>query len=349
MRTLGMLLAVALLGGCPEYNLQGDSSIFGEPNPPDMSAPTKTDRIVQITVPAVDVLWVIDNSGSMGEEQDELTDSFEYFISYFLGSGLDWHVGVVSTDMEDGSHRGKLRSANGVNFLDAYTPDPIETFDAMARMGTGGAVYEKGRAAAFTALVTLGDGVNAGFARDDAHLAIIVISDEDDSSGNSPVSLGEFVSWMRSHKPREGMTSFSSIVGDVPGGCEGPPGPDGTPDTVAYSGDEYVAVTDAVGGIFWSICDPNWDAALDELGMQAVGLKREFFLSEVPVEETIEVRVVTDEVEETFDRGLDWAYSRERNSIKFHEYVPDELAEVFIEYQILAAWQPTEDDEESEE
>ena len=66
---------------------------------------------MQVTVPSVDVLWVIDNSCSMTEEQQALTDNFNKFVQYFVGSGLDYHIGVVSTnwDNESGDHRGKLR------------------------------------------------------------------------------------------------------------------------------------------------------------------------------------------------------------------------------------------------
>lgn len=336
MRTLSLILGGLFLVGCQEYEIHGDPDVYGEPNPPDLSTPVVTDRVVQVTVPSVDVLFVIDNSGSMIEEQDALKASFAKFMNYFMGSGLDWHVGVVSTDMVDNSHRGRLREADGVRYLDSSSATPVETFKKMASMGTDGSWDEKGRAAAWAALVLLNDSYNAGFYRDEANLSIVVISDEDDVSGTTPVSKAEFISWLQTHKSREGMTSFSSIVGDVPSGCTGPGGD-------AYPGREYVDTTNAVGGIFHSICDANWDSVLAELGMQAAGLKREFYLSEVPVEDTIDVWVDVDGEEHYFTAGSDYTYSRSRNSITFSEYVPPELAEVYIEYEILAAWQPPED------
>ncbi len=337
MRTISLLLGGLFLVACQEYEFHADPDIYGEPNPPDLSTPVVTDRVVQVTVPSVDVLFVIDNSGSMIEEQTALKDSFPKFINYFVGSGLDWHVGVVSTDMVSNSHRGRLREADGVRYLDGSSPTPVDTFKKMAGMGTNGSYDEKGRAAAWAALVLLKDSYNAGFYRYEANLSIVVISDEDDVSGDSPVSQSEFISWLKTHKAREGMTTFSSIVGDVPNGCSGPGGD-------AYPGRQYVQTTAAVGGIFHSICDANWDSVLAELGMQAAGLKREFYLSEVPVEETIDVWVDVDGEERSFTAGSDWTYSRSRNSVTFNEYVPPELAEVFIEYEILAAWQPPVDE-----
>ena len=80
-----VLFVMGLIGCQSDINLIPDSSLTSTPNPPDLSAVTKEDRIVQVTVPSVDVLWVIDNSCSMIEEQIALTDNFGKFIQYFVG------------------------------------------------------------------------------------------------------------------------------------------------------------------------------------------------------------------------------------------------------------------------
>ena len=88
---------------------------------------------------------------------------------------------------------------------------------------------------------------------------------------------------------------------------------------------------------------------LEELGMQAAGLRREFFLSEVPVEETVSVRIVDDGDELSFERGTDWEYVRSRNSVRFFTYVPNPLSEVFISYSLLSGVQVSEEANESED
>lgn len=119
-------------------------------------------------------------------------------------------------------------------------------------------------------------------------------------------------------------------------------------DTAIETGHEYLAVTEAVGGIEWSICNPNWDQALEELGMQAAGLKREFYLSQVPVVDTVQVRVVENGVEETYERDVDWEYLRSRNSIRFFSYVPNPLSEVLISYDVLSGEKITEEESGTE-
>ncbi len=48
----------------------------------------------------VDILWVIDNSGSMCQEQEILAQNFDLFIDEIDKGNLDFHIGVTTTDME---------------------------------------------------------------------------------------------------------------------------------------------------------------------------------------------------------------------------------------------------------
>src|SRR5688500_6214299 len=94
------LLAAVLATGCTIENRFAE----GPPEWPHSVAPpipgvTQTDSIVQVTTPKVDILWMVDNSCSMYNEQADLTENFPYFMEFFLGSGLDYHVGVVSSDI----------------------------------------------------------------------------------------------------------------------------------------------------------------------------------------------------------------------------------------------------------
>lgn len=48
--------------------------------------------------PNIDLLFVIDNSGSMSRDQQVLADSFNSFISNFTDKNLQYRIGVISTD-----------------------------------------------------------------------------------------------------------------------------------------------------------------------------------------------------------------------------------------------------------
>jgi hypothetical protein len=50
----------------------------------------------------VDILWVLDNSGSMCQEQQRLREKFADFISQFGRKNIDFNIGVTTTHMKQG-------------------------------------------------------------------------------------------------------------------------------------------------------------------------------------------------------------------------------------------------------
>ncbi len=329
-----LVMVLALAMGCSEYNIAQPPNLEVEPNPPGVENPINTDRVVQVTEPAVDVLWVIDNSGSMDDNQAALADNFPSFMDYFLGSGLDYHIGVVSTDMDNqgNGNQGMLREIDGVRFIDTDTPDPMGTYQRMAKMGAGGSSTEKGRAAAYTAIeLRKNEASNIDFIRDgiEAGLHIVVISDENDSSTNNPISKVEFIDYLNTLRDDPELVTFNAIVN--------PPGGGGI-FAELDAGTEYLDITDQVGGLKREIQTGDWAAMLEDLGVQAAGLKREYFLSSLPVVDSIEVWVITpDGSTLPFTKGQDYTYTESRNSVLFETFIPTALSEVYIEYTVLAS------------
>src|SRR5205085_9381823 len=46
----------------------------------------------------IDILWVVDNSGSMNPYQTNLTNNFSSFINNFQNKGYDFHISVTTSD-----------------------------------------------------------------------------------------------------------------------------------------------------------------------------------------------------------------------------------------------------------
>ena len=65
-----------------------------------LARPIQTDRFVQEAEDKVDVLFVVDNSGSMMEEQQSLGQNFAAFLSAAQGQGVDYHIAVTTTGIE---------------------------------------------------------------------------------------------------------------------------------------------------------------------------------------------------------------------------------------------------------
>jgi hypothetical protein len=155
----------------------------------------------------IDLLFVVDNSGSMEAEQNSLIADFETMLAPLqaLEGGLpSLHIGVISTDVgagtacNAGGDGGALQlGTNGCAGLDGrfivdvddgdggrtrnYSGDLGATFACMAQLETAGCGFEHPLESIRQALDPAA-GVNPGFLRDDARLAIIILSDEDDCS-----------------------------------------------------------------------------------------------------------------------------------------------------------------------
>ncbi len=73
-------------------------------NPDDfrVNVPYQCDSYEQLTLRKVDILWVVDTSPSMAQEQTKLAQNFASFITYLTSAQppIDFHLGVITTDTE---------------------------------------------------------------------------------------------------------------------------------------------------------------------------------------------------------------------------------------------------------
>jgi hypothetical protein len=238
--------------------------------------PIQIDTFQQTPNPNVDILWVVDNSGTMSEERTLLGDKFDQFMSSLLASGADYHIGIVSTDTDDPTHSGRLQGSPKV--ITPAIQDPQAAFAANVQIPETPSRSERGLDAVYLALSEdLLAGDNSGFLRANASLFVIVVSDEDDHS----IGSTHFYSrWLEHFKGagNENMVSFSAIVGQAPDGCAG-----------AEAGLRYLQVQGDTAGLFQSICSQDYGQVVEELGINAAGLRRKFYLSELPQPETLRV------------------------------------------------------------
>lgn len=344
---LGLVLAGALLvGACrTESDIIARGTQPGLGEAPEPINPIQVDRILQVNRPAIDVLFVVDNSGSMEQEQANLAANFPQFMNYFLGSGIDYHIGVISTDLVTGSQAGKLQSAMGYRYIDEFTDNPTDVFAAMATVGSNGNWEERGRDAVFTALDLRRDAPeNQGFYRGGAGLEVVFVSDEDDVS--ELMSETEFLQWFEGLKWSPERTNAHAIVtprnvNQCPEGL--------TP------GIDYLELADATEGQKFNICEDDWAPMLDSLGLATSGLRMEYFLSRLPVLSTLEVTVTSPEGitfqyveclagDEIEDESCQVAYTPVRNSITFLDEEPEPFSEVYIQYNIRENFSSVGDD-----
>jgi hypothetical protein len=155
----------------------------------------------------VDILFVIDDSGSMADNQDQLIASFPGFVEGIqreLEFAESYHIGVTTTSIYRENRPGCYEHgdlitqtvgvpvssdavcwpfASGSSYIDETEPDLPGKFQCVAKVGGGGDADEKPVTSVLNALkpgTNAPGGCNEGFSRLDSLLIVVIITDEDD-------------------------------------------------------------------------------------------------------------------------------------------------------------------------
>lgn len=316
----------------------------------------QTDVFEQVSGREVDVLFVIDGSGSMSEEQGNVADNLGQFLQTAELLDNEFQIGVTHLDL------GATQDFGGQNyeageligdppFLTPNTPDYQSEFRRRVRMGATGGSQEAGLEAARIALSdplitsegsacnrdadcdepynfcrqgTCG-GRNADFLREDASLEVVIVSDEEDQSTATPAFYTDFFRSIKGFR-NDALLHVSVIVGaeigsNTPAGCSSNNGD-------AEAGRRYASVADSTGGTVGSICAASFGTFLQNIGNRAFGLRVEFFLSRAAEPATIEVRINGQ------DRLTGWTFDEATNSVIFNRNsVPQPGDTIEVEYE----------------
>jgi len=219
---LQLLIALAAVSGCNPRPFPDRPPIDPKPDAGSVPGLPRTSHYVASNR-NVDLLFMIDDSSSMRLSQDNLVRNFPALMNTLqnLPGGMpNVHIAVISSDMGagDGSvagcdttggkqgifqytPRGTCPSsglAAGATYISDiggvrnYTGNLADVFTCIAAIGETGCGFEHQFAAITRALGADGRAAppeNQGFLRDDAYLAIVMITDEDDCSAAPGVPL----------------------------------------------------------------------------------------------------------------------------------------------------------------
>ena len=303
---------------------------------------SKTEIFLQEPNSLVDILFVVDSSPSMADEQQLIADGFESFIGTLEESNADFQLGVIDMDMDlENSKRAML--IGNPPFL---TPedDYIAGFKSRVKVGVEGSDKEKGLSAAYAAVTEpLVSGQNGGFVREDANLVLVFVSDEEDCSdadalageGGSAcydqrqllISVKDFIQDFSELKSGDARVVASAIVGPKASeqqGCQ----------QEVWPGNRYRSMAVTMGGIVGNICNPDYSGIMEDLGLAVAGEITVFNLAYAAVPETIEVTVDDEIIPESETDG--WIYDAEYRQIRFDgSYVPPRGSGISVSYEIL--------------
>lgn len=296
----------------------------------------------------IDVLFVVDNSGSMSSSQTSLANNFPSFINYFKSKGYDYKIAVTTSDAFYGDqfvssgcslcniNQTKFRSGTTpkIYVLDSTTPNIEAAFAQNIYVGVSGSGDER----AFSSFkAALSSSLNVGFHRPTAFLSVIIVSDEEDFSHDTITfdesylqatlhSVASYKTFLEGFTGGQATTDFHvSTISILDSACKTTLG------AGRKIGTRYMEMADATGGSKNSICN-TFDTVLNNISTHiADQIKAQFFLTRTPI--TTSIRVIVEGVLIPEGAVEGWTYDSVTNSVSIHgTYTPSAGASVTINF-----------------
>ncbi len=283
----------------------------------------------------VDILWIIDDSGSMADERLILGADFQGFLDKLVAIQSDYQIGVTSlNDIDQGQLRQSVSASPGLRIITNATSNATAVFQELTTFPASRLHWDQGLRMGELALTppnTSAGGTNVGFVRPTAALALIVVTNGEDGSYGDPDYYSRFYRGVKG-PGNERLTTFSTLGGDLPNGCT--PAVDvGKIGGTAPPATRYADVSFGTGGVVGSICDADFAGTLLRIVQALNTLRKVFQLTLTPAPGTLTVTVNGVAIPQDVVNG--WQYQPSTNSVVFlGAFVPPPGATVQILYAI---------------
>ena len=230
-------------------------------------------------LPYLDVLLVLDTSGSMEEDEERLVQGIRQLVRDLDDSVEEWAVTIIAADEWPAYPMGPYPSTT-------QNAEELIPMAAMALRGFGG---EFGFAAVQN--YSIFDPFSP-----DENLLLIWISDEDEQSGITPAKMER---WLDAEKYLPAIVDPIAIVNL--GDCGG----SGT------RGENYIRLVRRYGKEPVNLCQPGWHSWVTEFSLLLAG-RSVVYLTEQPVPSSIVVEV-------DWEPEVQWWYDPGPNAVELLE------------------------------
>jgi hypothetical protein len=281
---------------------------------------TKNDSFIAKGNPKVDIVWVVDNSGSMKEEQGAVIANAGAFFTQLNNKNLDFRLAAITTDSEKivFSAKNKPSRTGWTTAADGST-----AFVNNVSAGLKGSGTEAGIWFAKESLVK-----NTVVPREGASLIFVMLSDEGDQyeckqnktspantatpCGNPPANPFD----PNNNIFKDNGYKVYAIIGlnsaGQPAKCSGS-GTSATTKNNEWPG--YYNLSQATGGMAGTICSNDYSQLLNSIVSQAAAAASSYVLTYIPMSSTMVVKKNGVTVPKDSTNG--WMYNASNNSIVF--------------------------------
>ncbi|MBD64255.1 MAG: hypothetical protein CME62_03555 [Halobacteriovoraceae bacterium] len=333
MKILVLLTIVFSLFSCNEK----DGYVYFDDPPPRQYYKRSFDPSLFKADNKVDILWVVDNSGSMSSIQANIVKNAGLFMENFQNDQLlEWKMGVMSTDVDEDPYLGFDTP------FDFDTINPIKVFtDEFKKLGTNGAYDEyvfRNVHRAFDYVIPRTDPrlpAQYQFFRNNAHFVVIMVTDEPPQSYKLDDTLYEPIPFLNTMSRLIAGDKILRFYGAIAAkdleNCS---------ESWSYTGSRFETVVNDTGGFTISACLPDFGKGLAEIGKDIASIPSQprLLLGDQPKPETIKVTYKGVELQGgTRDDKAYWYYDKHFNRINFYniDFIPDgDLTEIEVSFEI---------------
>lgn len=322
MKTLCLSLIVLLLSAC------GRNGFIYNNDQPVQPTYSKSYQLKDLNADicggfAADILWTIDNSGSMGQEQQDVIDNTSFFINEFaIKAQVNWRMGLISTARNEQPYLGFQNNGR----VEKGHQDPVGAFqNAVGQLGTSGDADERSMDSIMKQFQA-----DPNFVRNSACLVMILVSDEPDHSKDYDAQ--KFLQEMVKLKGNLKAVRVFTVLATDENGCD-------TGESYTYAGSKYEALVTATKGDNYDICNNNFGQQLADIGRKIVELvaNSKLLLPQVPRIDTIQVTYKGQVLPSgNKEDGAVWYYDPGINAIVFYDlnFAPGDEEKVKVTFDI---------------
>ena len=222
------------------------------------------DQFVVQAESRLDLIFVVDNSGSMNDNQQTLQSNARIILEHMDDNYIDYQIGVITTD--EPFLVGPI-----ISHLD---PNKISELQTQLLVGVAGSATERGMEMLYQLFYQ--NNVPQNFIREDANLGVIFVTDENDSS-TGPIM--HYYNYYSTLKTSQSALKLHAVSG-VPGAS-----------SCAQDSLKLDYLTSLSGGIFADICQLDWGYDLTNIINISSQPIEKFYLTKEAIPQTIKVYV----------------------------------------------------------
>ncbi|MCA9671108.1 MAG: VWA domain-containing protein [Myxococcales bacterium] len=245
---------------------------------------------------AVDIVWLIDQSGSMASEITSVRQNMNAFANYISQQKLDYHV-VVVADQASSRNVCIPQPLGGPGCTDGPRLKNVNNY-----IGSHSALQ--------VAMARITD--IESFMRPGSVRHFIVVTDDESSVG-----FATFDAFLKARSKDYSDYRFHGVIGTSKGGC------------VAGVGNTYMSLVQQTKGLQFDICTANWSQLFTALGKNVTDATTKFKLQNTPRPGTIDVHFDNFQASE----GPHWSYDPQVNQIIIVKQ-PQDGAKIKVCYEI---------------